>query len=146
MVASHLRSAPMSSSARIEDLIDLQRYPIDAPATARGIAFRRAMRTQLSDKGLCQLPGFITPDAVTQLVKEADAVESQAYFGLTEATPYFTEPDPDYPDDHPVNTRTRRDLGLVASDLMAQNCTLKTLYEWEPLRSFLTSILNKEHL
>ncbi len=136
----------MSRDARIASFVDLERYPIDNPDSPQGRSFVNRMREQLRTGGLCQLPGFLTEEAVTKLIREADSVEPQAYFGLTEATPYFNNPDPACATDHPRNTRTRRDLGLIASDLMANDCELKALYEWPPLRSFLSSILSQGRL
>ena len=104
------------------------------------------LREELRDEGLCRLRGFLTPAAITQLVEQAQAVEQHAYYGLREASPYFNDYDSKFPAEHPRNIRTRRELGLVAADLISADCILQKLYKSDALLHFLATLLNKEAL
>jgi hypothetical protein len=101
------------------------------------------LRQNLHDDGFCRLDGFLFPNAIDRLVAEVEPLESSAYFGLTEATPYFNDPEPDLPDNHPRNIRTPRELGIVAADLIPPESDLFKLYAWDPFKDFLAEILDK---
>lgn len=130
----------------LDSLIDLQRYPVDALDQPAGRRLVESLRADLRDEGLCRLRGFLRPAAVERLVEEAHAVEHHAYYGLTEATPYFTDYDASIADDHPRNMRTRRELGLVVADQIPEEAGLHGLYESDELCSFFAALLEKEAL
>ena len=48
----------------IEQLIDLERYPLDALETARGAQLVAQCRHDLKENALCLLPGFVHPQAL----------------------------------------------------------------------------------
>ena len=77
--------------------------------------------------------GFLQPAAVQRLVEQAQPAETHAYYGLTEASPYFNEFESQLPIDHPRNIRTKRQLGLVAADLIPPDCDLHSLYQSQAL-------------
>ena len=129
---------------RLDSLIDLQRYPVDALHTPDGRELVETHRTQLRDRGLSQLHGFLRPSAVESLVAEAGSISQLAYFGLTEASPYYSDHDDSLPEDHPRNIQTPRELGLVAADQIPQESALHVLYESDDLHRFLGAVLEKE--
>ena len=134
------------SNSDLDTLVDLNRYPIHALDQPAGEALVDKYQRALRDEGMCQLPEFLTPPAVTRLVEQSRPLEHLAYFGLTEATPYFTEHDASLPDDHPRNIRTPRELGLVAADQIPRDGGLHQLYECDELRRFLAALLEKKAL
>ena len=110
-------------SPNLDSLINLSRYPINDLDQTTGKELVARLRDELRDEGLCRLRGFLTSTAIAQLVEQAQAVEQHAYYGLTEASPYFNDYDPELPADHPRNIHTQRELGLVAADLNLDDCT-----------------------
>jgi hypothetical protein len=124
-------------------LVDLGRYPIDALDQRRGRDMMARLRDDLRREGLCRLDGFLQPAAVQRLVEQAQAAETHAYYGLTEASPYFNEFESQLPIDHPRNIRTKRQLGLVAADLIPPDCDLHSLYQSQALTRFLAEVLDK---
>ena len=61
-----------SQPQQYADAVDLRQYPINEPD---GQAYRdlvRDCRDQLRDRGVAQMPGFLTPGAVRQMIAEAD--------------------------------------------------------------------------
>ena len=131
---------------RLASIVDLQRYPIHERNGEAGAKLVHTLRQQLRDAGMCRLGGFLCPTAVERLTSEVLRVERNAYYGLTEASPYFNDREASLPDDHPRNIKTRRELGLVAADLIPPTCDLHQLYQSEVLREFFAALLDKQTL
>src|SRR6266536_3451466 len=60
-----------SPSQQYADVVDLRRYPIHEPAGQGRSDLVRDCQDQLRDHGVAQLPGFLTPGAVSQMIAEA---------------------------------------------------------------------------
>ena len=64
---------------RYDDVIDLERYPIHDPASAKFQALVQACQDQLRDRGVAQLDGFLIPAAVSEMVALARQLAAQAW-------------------------------------------------------------------
>ncbi len=131
---------------RPEDLIDLARYPLDAPD---GPAYRelvRAGRKRLGDDGALALPGFVTSDAISAMVREAEALMPEAYFCTQDHNPYLVADDPCLPAAHPRNRAQASDKGCIADDRIGADSALRALYDWPGLRAFIAAVLGVETL
>src|SRR2546430_4667363 len=80
-------------SQQYEDVVDLRRYPINEPVGQACRDLVRDCRDQLRDRGVPQLPGFLTPDAVSQMIAEADRLAGRAWATDQSHTVYFEPPD-----------------------------------------------------
>ncbi|MHB8505433.1 MAG: HalD/BesD family halogenase [Acidimicrobiales bacterium] len=124
-------------------LVDLQRYPVDAPGSEPWTAVvgdaRRAMRAA----GLAELPGFVRADAMEVLVADAAALAPLAWHDEGIGTAYLTAPDETQPEGHPRRWVGPRSLGAVAYDLFPAGSPLRVLYEWEPMLHFVEAILDR---
>jgi hypothetical protein len=127
----------------VGNLIDLERYPIDALDTDTGRRIVTRFADDLGSEGMCRLDGFLRPSAVDALCAEANALASGGSYALKECNAYFTPRNPDLPDDDARNIMTPRCLGMVAGDLISVESGLQSLYRWEPLRRFLSAVLGK---
>ncbi len=131
---------------RPEDLIDLARYPLDAP---EGAAYRdlvRAGRTRLGEDGALALPGFVTPDAISAMLREAEALLPGAYYCTQDHNPYLIADDPRLPAAHPRNRAQVSDGGCIADDRIAADSALRALYDWPGLRAFIAAVLGVDRL
>jgi hypothetical protein len=61
-----------------ENLVALDRYPINALASKSGKSFLDRCQTELATNGYCNLKGFLRPQAVSSLISESDAWEAIA--------------------------------------------------------------------
>lgn len=131
------------SSLQIEQIIDLDKYPLDAVDARRAELVGRVKRA-LAEQGACTLPGFVRADALQRMAKEAESLVHLAYPGPAEATPYFFDydlaRDHDLPADHPLRRTTRRNLSQVAADLIPSEHLLSTLHRCALMISFLSSV------
>ncbi|MBT6202644.1 MAG: hypothetical protein HOI34_02970, partial [Rhodospirillaceae bacterium] len=55
----------------VQDLIDLERYPLDQPDSPELAAVIAGALETLDDTGVCLLPGFVRDDALPLLVEES---------------------------------------------------------------------------
>ena len=130
----------------LERLIDLERYPLNNLHSDTGQAMIDYWRNTLDTVGMCQLNGFLTHEAVNTLENECVELESLAYNGLKNCTPYSDTGDSSFPADHPRNMTTPRQVGIVAADLISDESYLKQLYYSEYFTEFLALLLDKEKL
>jgi hypothetical protein len=135
-------AAPWSPSA----LIDLERYPILDLGADTTRALTAHCREQLDKTGACELSGFLTPEAVEILVREADSLAARAYHSVVTGTPYLAVPDASLPEDHPRKFFEATSVGVVAYDQFPADSVLRQLFEWDPLMEFIAAALNKDRL
>jgi hypothetical protein len=129
-----------------EALVDLARYPVGELTGRDGRALVDRCRRQLAESGACELPGFLTPTAVTALAEEAQTLAAFAHRSRVEGTCYLDFPDETYPDGHPRRVVGPNALGAVAYDQFPPDSGLRALYEWGPLRKFAAAALQKPEL
>jgi len=125
------------------DLVDLARYPLDAPAsdTYRGVV--EAARHQLRQQGWAELSGFVTPHGVAALVADAEALSVRSHASGGQGTAYLEFPDFSLPADHPRLHFADYAVRAVAYDLMPLDSPLRLLYEWDPLKDLVEAVLDR---
>lgn len=129
-----------------DQMVDLQRYPISDLSSPEGAEFAMTCRQQYMETGLCMLHGFIKPDMLTMLAREAGSLSDRAYFCKSTHNAYLTE-EGDEIDGGDVRARQEETyVGSVAYDLIPDDAALKRLYTWEPLRDFIGAVLGKPKL
>jgi hypothetical protein len=135
-----------SQPQQYADVVDLRQYPINEPD---GQAYRdlvRDCRDQLRDRGVAQMPGFLTPGAVRQMIAEADRLTSQAWASDQSHTVYFEPPDDSAGADHPRALLQHSAKKAVAYDLIPHTAPIRRLYESGDLTAFIAAVLGKQVL
>ncbi len=125
---------------RPEDLVDLARYPLDAPESPAYRDLLREGRARLAEDGALALPGFVTAAAVAAMEAEAEALLPRAYYCAQDHNPYLIADDPELPPDHPRNRAQTSDKGCLADDLIPRGAALRALYDWPGLRAFIAAL------
>ncbi len=124
-------------------LVDLDRYPILDLDDPRAQQIVTAARAQLQAIGAAELPGFVHPAGVAQLVEDAEALEPLAHRSGGLGTAYLGLPDESLPDGHPRRYLGDYAVGAVAYDLFPPASPMRQLYEWAPLRALVEAILER---
>ena len=121
----------------IGDVIDLGRYPIADPNATPARLLIQDCRSQLKARGACQLEGFMRPEAVEAVLREASTLEGLAH--RTEATHnvYFAEDQPGLPADDPRRLRVRSAKRALGWHQIGSRSPLRLLYEWDGLTEFI---------
>src|SRR5208282_2194060 len=97
----HKGVALAQATLPLAQMIDLDRYPIMDLRADAALRLTQHCRRQLNDTGACELPGFLTPECVAELVREGDALSALAYHSVVTGTAYIEMPDLNLPEDHP---------------------------------------------
>jgi hypothetical protein len=130
----------------IEDLLDLERYPLDQPGSAGYERLVATSREQLGAQGASELTGFLTGAGLEALIADALEREPDAFRSGGVGTAYLGLPDESLPEDHPRRYWGDYAVGAVAYDLFPPTSPLRQLYEWAPLRAFLAVVLGHDEV
>ncbi len=125
------------------DLIDLDRYPIDRTGPRRSAVVAR-MRAELAEDGCAVLGGFLTTKGVTEAVAEADKVAQFGHASRSRTNPYFTADDPSLPPDHPKRRFYDRSNMFIPADNFGPDGPLRRIQNHPGFDEFLGDCLRAE--
>jgi hypothetical protein len=129
------------------DLIDLARYPVTEPDSTRAQQVFGDLRRSLARRGVAILDGFLRPEAVAAILREAEALRPLAFHeDVSVGTPYLELPDASLPEGHPRRTSVHSATWVIAYDLIPRTSCFRALYEWDPLMAFVGEILERRPL
>ena len=132
---------------RPEDVINLEAYPIVDHANPARTALIQRLKAELDEKQYVSLPDFIRPKAIEKAVADAEAARPHAYHNSSRRNCYLQRTgDPALPDDHPRNIMMDASTRMLAYDRIPEDCPIKTLYHWEPVRQMVAEIVGSEKL
>ena len=126
-------------------LIDLERYPIDDPASARYREVVARGRRDLVANGALALEGFITAAGLERLQAEAARLVPQSQFSAKQESPYGLTDDDDVPQDHPYRIKGTSQRHCAAHHKMP-GTALDALYRWPPVRRLVAGLMAKPEL
>jgi len=129
-----------------QDLVDLDRYPIDRPESAEGAALVARLRRDLDETALALLPGFLRPEAVAGMAAEASALAPGAHYRDKLRTPYGWMDNAGFPEDHPRRALHKNRGGTLTRDMFAEAGPILSLYLWDPLTELVRRALGFEAL
>ncbi|HEV3328953.1 MAG TPA: hypothetical protein VGZ33_06100, partial [Acidimicrobiales bacterium] len=132
----------MTADAALE-LVDLGRYPIDAPGTPAYDAAVASARAELAERGAAELAGFVTTDGVRALQADAESLVPRSFHSGGVGTAYLELPEDHWPKDHPRQTWAPYAVGAVGYDVIPRASPLRRLYESALLLSFLEAVLDR---
>jgi len=125
-----------------QDWVDLGRYPLVEGAPGRDALVERC-RSVLRRDSLCQLPGFLAPEAHAALVAESRSVAPRAIRRDTTRSAYLWLRDEPFPEDDPRGWLQHDRKGTVHYDLYPPDSLIQRLYEWQPLTRFVGDVLEE---
>ncbi len=125
--------------------IDFTRYPLqDETAMVEIIA---DCREKLERRQYCSLPGFLTPEAISESAQLVQKLKDRANPADSHRNCYLhRQGDPTLPDTHPRNIMQPARYRMLAADLLPETSHLKTLYFWEPFQRMVAAIVGEEVL
>ena len=130
----------------IENIIDLQRYPLDRPDSEAGQALVKKCQQDLEKDGLFNLKGLLLPAAIEQAVSNsADQLKNHSFTHERQHNIYFLPEVEGLPENHPVLKRLRTVNHTVCSDQIRDNVLIE-LYEWPAFAAFLAAVMNIPYL
>ena len=138
---------PAMPTTPLAEIVDLERYPIDALDTEAGRALVERARAGLRSEGACDLPGFLRDEAIAVAVESATALHDRSYRTEQAHDIEFSglAPDELAPDD-PRRTRVRSAKQGTAFDDIPSDSIVRVLYESPELLAFVGAALEIDPL
>jgi hypothetical protein len=128
---------------RYDDVVDLERYPIHAPAGDGCLALVQAGQDQLRECGVAQFDGFLLPAAVTEMVALTSELATRAWASDQTHTAYFEPPDASADPSHPRAFLQRSAKKAIAYDQIPAAAPIRRLYSSDDLTGFIAAVLGK---
>ncbi len=128
----------------MDELLQLDRYPLAAEESADYRDLVTRTRSSLAQDGCAVLRGFVRPEAVPALIREADSVSAKGHRSFNRTNAYFTKDDPTLPANHPVRRFYDRSNAFVPADNFGGDSLLRAIYEWPPFPAFIQRALGEE--
>ena len=125
------------------DLIDLAKYPIHQDGPDRSAVLTR-VRADLEQYGCAVLKGFLTPDGVAALTAEADGVAMNGHKSFSKTNAYFTQDDPDLPNEDPRRQFFDRSNAFIPADNFSKDGPLRCVHDFEGFDQFIQDCLQEE--
>lgn len=125
-----------------ETLIDLTRYPINQPGPVLDALLRR-VQADLTAQGCAVLKGFVNPQGIIALAKQAEGVADKGFRSFNRTNPYFTKDNPDLPPSDPRRQFFDRSNSFIPADNFPAGTPLRSLYEYAPLTTFIKTSLQE---
>jgi len=130
------------ASHTLNDLVDLDRWPIHDPDSAGYRSAVAAARVDLRSVGCAVIKDLIRPAAVELLNQEIVERKPTTHYSTQVINPYFhMSPNPDFAERHPVNTFLERSSGFIPGDSWNSGCATDVLFRAPELASFMADCL-----
>ena len=130
----------------VRALLDLDRWPVDAPDGARGRALVARCRQALREAGMFSLDGLVRPAALRDCVAELVPLFGEAAFvHARDHNIYFDDDIREPAADHPALVRFTTVNRTICGDQIAAS-PIARIYEWPPLMDFLAAAMEKPRL
>ena len=129
----------------MQDILDLDRYPLDRPDSAGWAALVARARADLARNGMFNLDGFLRPGAIASAVEAlVPRFDAESFTHARRHNIYFRKEVPGLAPDHPalreVETVNRTLCGDQIDGAVAR------LYDWPAFARFLAAAMDKPAL
>jgi len=131
---------------RVEQFINLDRYPVDRLNSSEGRSFLAECREQMAETTLCTLPNFLTPVAVSAITQELDALSDTAHQHSYLATAYSWRDNTDFDPSHPRGMLFDRSCAILTTDQFEQSGPSARLFQFDELTQSVRQMLGYDTL
>ncbi|MEL6450198.1 MAG: 2OG-Fe(II) oxygenase [Pseudomonadota bacterium] len=130
----------------MDRIIDLARYPLDHPGSARWQDMVATAQAGLARDGLFNLPGFMRPAALADTLAHVHPrMQTQSFHHSRWHNIYFQDDVPGLAPDDPALTKVETANHTLCHDQL-RGTPLDRLYLWAPFAQFLAAVMDKPQL
>ena len=130
----------------IENILDLDRYPLDREGSAEWQRLVDESKAALAANGMFNLEGFLRPGMAERAVAEIRPVmDTRSHVHRRMHNIYFKPSIPELSPDHPALRKVETISHTVCADQIPGS-TVLSIYEYEPLVRFLAATMDKPQL
>ena len=130
----------------LDDLVDLERVPIDQPDSPRYDAVVCRLRGSLYEHGCARQSGFLKSSAVAAMVAEVHEKLALAHHSVAEQNVYLTRGDPDLPREHPTHRLSKRSTRFLCADRIGKDSPMSILFRSNAMTEFVRRCVGRERL
>ncbi len=133
----------------LDQIVDLDRYPIDDPLSKKLAQVIDEAKTQLQKTGCAVLKGFMRSDTVTKIAAESRELRDQGHHTVKQVAAYPPTYKPstgDWPIGHPRLWSKERRNRFISYDLIPVHSPLRKLYESKHLTDLIRRCSGTETL
>jgi len=142
MLQSGKRTLPARKRLQLQAyIIALDEYPIEDLHSDDGQQLIADCQRNLTENGICTLPGFIQPAALLSMQQEANRLAPGAHY--TEhwrATPNGAGNEPTASPESTLCMQTRASMHCIAYNQLTTRSLLRTVYEWQGMTGFISTV------
>jgi len=129
----------------MNNLIDLERYPLDRLDSDAGKALVAKCIADLDRRGMFTLEGFMRQQVIDEMLPGIlQKLQRESFFHAREHNIYFDDSITDLPADHPALARVKTVNHTLCGDQIAE--PLRQVYRWPGLIDFLARVMRKPAL
>ncbi len=121
----------------LNDLIDLDAFPIHELASPARAELVAEARDQMRQFGCFRISNFVRPEAVAIMQAEATSLHDETNFITDSNNPYFSADDESRPEDHPIRRFQTRHSGFICADLLWPDSPLRQAYDSDVMLHFI---------
>jgi hypothetical protein len=128
----------------IDDVVDLDRYPITQPESPAWMELVTSARAQLADDGCLTLAGFLLPEALDQAASELAALAPKANIH-TERTSVYARADAEreLPAGDPRRIKLDHTFGHLTRDQIPPDTVVARIYAAPPFKRFIAACVGE---
>lgn len=127
---------------RLEEVIDLERYPLHRRGSDRYLEMVRQARQGLGTEECAYLPDFVLPEVVETMRIEAESLITEAVYFSEKHNPYFSKVPENAPDRDPRRKLGRKTNGLVPGEAFARDGLIWQLCRHDAMKDFVEDCLD----
>jgi hypothetical protein len=125
----------------IEDIVDLERYPLHRGDSSEWRALVELCRSQLDASGMYELPDFVRSEMLASTVSALVPIMATASFEQRRRhNIYFVDRVEGLAADHPALATIETVNHTLCADQLGHTAIM-TLYEWPPFRAFIAATI-----
>jgi len=132
--------------SKFEELIDLDRYPIQGTTADKIQFFAARCRRNYLQNSVLLLPDFLTRQGLERMAREARAAAPKSFRQVKQHTVYLSADDLEVSPDHPCRRRLQTTNSTVADCDIPSDAALRLLYDSPALRQFFATVIGKQNL
>ncbi len=140
MINKQLTEAPR----KIEEIINLQQYPIAELCQKESLDLIADCRQQLQQRGCCVLKNFLTTKALFFAQQESLSLEHEAYYATRKTNIFKTDDDPKLAPEHPARFFMERTNAFVPQNKFQPQSLFLALYHAPIFQNFIAASLATE--
>lgn len=131
----------------LSGLIDLERYPLDAPGSPRWVALLDQVKAQLAAEGCATLPAFLDPDALAQSHRDIAAAAEHVPIRTQRASVYArADLEATLDEDDPRRVQLEWFAGHVTRDMIPPYASAHRLYVSGLFKQFVAAAVDHERV